>query len=111
MKKDRSNKTIDETGENVRRQNRYSSDGLSGKIICGECGRSYRRITTHKGDIVWRCAARVEKGDCKAEMIKQIDIDNKIMEVFEDKEAEKSYKLIDKIIISGKELNIVKRRV
>lgn len=44
-------------------------------------------------------------------MIKQIDIDNKIMEVFEDKEAEKSYKLIDKIIISGKELNIVKRRV
>ena len=44
-------------------------------------------------------------------MIKQIDIDNKIMEVFEDKEAGKSYKLIDKIIISGKELNIVKRRV
>lgn len=38
-----------------------SGNTLSGKIVCGTCGRNYRRITTHGGDVVWRCAGRVEK--------------------------------------------------
>ena len=49
-----------------RKSARYSSDGLSGLIVCGECDRNYRRITRKTEDghtIVWRCANRVEHGN------------------------------------------------
>ncbi len=36
--------------------------GESGLLICGECGCNYRRITRSSGEIVWRCANRVEHG-------------------------------------------------
>ena len=64
-------------GKTVRKNTRFSSnDSLSGKIQCGECGRNFRRITTHSGEIVWRCAGRVEKnGTCKARTVKQSEID------------------------------------
>jgi hypothetical protein len=42
---------------------RYSTARpLSGLAICGECGRKYRRYTRTNGEIVWRCANRVEHG-------------------------------------------------
>ena len=47
---------------------RYTSAyPLSGKIICGECGRVYRRITDRNSWVLWRCANRVEHGNsiCK----------------------------------------------
>lgn len=48
---------------NQRKTTRYSSQSvLSGLLICGECGRNYRRITRHSGEVVWRCANRVEHG-------------------------------------------------
>ena len=60
--KRRSNIAQNSHGKNVRKSSRFSSGStLSGKIICGICGRHYRRITTHRGDIIWRCAGRVEK--------------------------------------------------
>ena len=31
-------------------------------MVCAECGRNYRRITRPSGEIVWRCASRVEHG-------------------------------------------------
>lgn len=31
-------------------------------IVCGECGRNYRRISRPSGEVVWRCANRVEYG-------------------------------------------------
>ena len=67
-----------------RKNTRFSSnDSLSGKIQCGECGRNFRRITTHSGEIVWRCAGRVEKnGICKARTVKQSEIDTKLQEKF-----------------------------
>ena len=44
-------------------KSRYSStDALSGLLICGECGKTYRRITGRNGKITWRCANRVEHG-------------------------------------------------
>ncbi|HWS28776.1 MAG TPA: recombinase family protein [Clostridia bacterium] len=45
-----------------------STNMLSGLLICEECGNSYRRLTRRHGEIVWRCANRVEHGDriCKA---------------------------------------------
>lgn len=48
---------------NQRKTTRYNSQSvLSGLLVCGECGRSYRRITRPSGDVVWRCANRVEHG-------------------------------------------------
>jgi hypothetical protein len=31
----------------------------SGLLICAECGANYRRITRDSGEVVWRCANRV----------------------------------------------------
>ena len=77
----RSNVVLDERGKQIRKSTRHSSgNSLSGKIRCGECGRNFRRITTHSGEIVWRCAGRVEKnGTCKARTVKQSEIDEKIV--------------------------------
>jgi len=48
---------------NQRKATRYSSQSvLSGLLVCGECGRNYRRITRPSGEVVWRCANRVEHG-------------------------------------------------
>ena len=48
---------------NQRKATRYNSQSvLSGLFTCGECGRNYRRITRSSGDVVWRCANRVEHG-------------------------------------------------
>lgn len=43
---------------------------LTGKVICGECGHEYRRVTwarNGKKKIVWRCTERLENGvkNCK----------------------------------------------
>ena len=53
---------IDEdTGK--RKAARYSSQNvLSGILVCAECGANYRRITRPSGEVVWRCASRVEHG-------------------------------------------------
>lgn len=50
---------------------RYSSKyALSGKVICGECGAKYRRVTWSRNGnkkIVWRCTERLKNGtkNCK----------------------------------------------
>lgn len=81
---------------------------MSGKISCGECGKNYRRITTHSGEIVWRCAGRIEKkGNCKNETIKQSDIDEKLREKYGyDLSLQEIYKIVNSIIISDSEINI-----
>lgn len=46
-----------------RKATRYSSQSvLSGLLICAECEHNYRRITRPSGEVVWRCANRVEHG-------------------------------------------------
>lgn len=48
---------------NQRKATRYNSQSvLSGLLVCGECGHNYRRITRPFGEVVWRCASRVEHG-------------------------------------------------
>ena len=48
---------------NQRKTTRYNSQSvLSGLLVCGECRRNYRRITRPSGEVVWRCANRVEHG-------------------------------------------------
>ena len=50
---------------------RYSSKyALTGKVICGECGAKYRRVTWSRNGnkkIVWRCTERLKNGtkNCK----------------------------------------------
>lgn len=46
----------------------HSQNVLSGLLVCGECGRNYRRVQRASGEMVWRCANRVEHGSriCKA---------------------------------------------
>lgn len=54
---------------NKRKITRYSSQNvLSGLLVCAECGANYRRITTPSGEVVWRCANKVEHGKqiCKS---------------------------------------------
>lgn len=52
------------SGDGIQRKaTRYSSKNvLSGLLVCGECGADYRRITRPSGEVVWRCANRVEHG-------------------------------------------------
>lgn len=53
---------IDEDTEK-RKATRYNSQSvLSGLLVCAECNHNYRRITRPSGEIVWRCANRVEHG-------------------------------------------------
>lgn len=48
---------------NQRKATRYNSQSvLSGLLVCEECGHNYRRITRPSGEVVWRCANRVEHG-------------------------------------------------
>lgn len=54
---------------NKRKITRYSSQNvLSGLLVCAECGANYRRITKPSGEVVWRCANKVEHGKqiCKS---------------------------------------------
>ncbi|MDR0841455.1 MAG: recombinase family protein [Christensenellaceae bacterium] len=51
---------IDDNGRKTARYN--SQNVLSGLLVCGECGCTYRRITRPSGEVVWRCADKVESG-------------------------------------------------
>lgn len=62
-KNSRSNTQVNSEGSLQRKTTRYNSQNvLSGLLVCAECGSNYRRITRSNGEIVWRCADRVEKG-------------------------------------------------
>jgi len=81
-------------GDEGRKAARYSSQNvLSGLLVCGDCGRTYRRIARPNGEVVWRCADRVEKGkmaSCRNphtvsdEEIKRLICDELGMEQFDD---------------------------
>jgi hypothetical protein len=58
---DRRSRNDLDTGK--RKTARYSSSNvLGGLLVCAECGSSYRRVQRASGEIVWRCANRVEHG-------------------------------------------------
>lgn len=61
IEKEKRSNTDKDTGK--RKATRYSSQNvLSGLLVCSECGANYRRITRPSGEVVWRCANRVEHG-------------------------------------------------
>ena len=66
---------------------KYSSKyALTGKVICGECGAKYRRVTwsrNGKKKIVWRCTERLANGimNCKnSPTILEEDLHNAIID-------------------------------
>ena len=66
---------------------KYSSKyALTGKVICGECGAKYRRVTwsrNGKKKIVWRCTERLTNGimNCKnSPTILEEDLHNAIID-------------------------------
>ena len=78
---------------NQRKATRYNSQSvLSGLLVCGECGHNYRRITRPSGEVVWRCANRVEHGKryCKhspsipEKQIKDAICENLSIDVFDE---------------------------
>jgi len=61
----RSNQELNNDGSTQRKATRYNSKNvLSGLLVCAECGANYRRITRASGEVVWRCANRVERRSC-----------------------------------------------
>lgn len=61
----RSNQELHNNGSTQRKATRYNSQNvLSGLLVCAECGANYRRITRASGEVVWRCANRVERRIC-----------------------------------------------
>ena len=62
FKKMRSRCIFDEKGNKVIRHNQYRSKSIySNVLVCGYCGAPYRR-RTERGEIVYRCATRMDKG-------------------------------------------------
>ena len=63
---------------------------LTGKVICGECGAKYRRVTWSKygkKKIVWRCSERLANGtkNCKnSPTVLEEDIHNEILNNFQN---------------------------
>lgn len=70
---------------------KYSSKyALTGKVICGECGAKYRRVTWSRNGnkrIVWRCIERLTNGtqNCKnSPTIFEEDLHNAILDSLKD---------------------------
>ena len=72
----RSNQELNNDGSTQRKATRYNSKNvLSGLLVCSECGANYHRITRASGEVVWRCANRVEHRTCtKSPSIAEKDI-------------------------------------
>ena len=94
-----------EKGRRKRKVTRYNSQSvLSGLLVCAECNHNYRRITRPSGEIVWRCANRVEYGKkfCKhspsiaEEQIKNLICEKLDMRTFDEQKIKDR---IDTILI------------
>lgn len=99
-----------------RKSTRHSSNsGLSGKIRCTICGRNYRKITTNIGEIVWRCAGRVEKQSVKCiaptitteDLIPEINRAAKIADLHLDFLDE----AVDRIDVGGANITVITKDI
>ena len=114
-KDSRTNTQIISDGSTQRKTTRYSSQNvLSGLLVCAECGSNYRRITRPNGEVVWRCADRVEKGKqsiCKYspaitdDYIKDLICKELGLSVFDEQVVHS--KILQISIVSDREIDIV----
>jgi len=86
-----------------RKVTKYNSGNvLSGLLICEECGSPCRRVTRSGGEVVWRCANRVEhrKAYCKASVtvtdaaVKEFLCGSLDMPIFDEQVVRKSVESI-----------------
>lgn len=115
-KSSRSNLETTENGEVKRKSTRHSStSGLSGKIKCSICGRNYRRITTHSGEVVWRCAGRVEKQQvkCTAPTIYAEDLASAISRAarITDLHLDFLYEAVERIDVNGVQITVTMKEI
>ena len=76
--------------ENVRlttgkREMHRSNLGLNQRIVCSECGSTYRRFAKQEGDgeTDWRCRKRIQKGTpCLGRIVKEKDVKEAVIEAF-----------------------------
>ena len=107
-------------------KSKHSSQyALTGKVICGECGTVYRRVTWSRGEkkkIVWRCVERLTKGNrnCKnSPTILEDDLHNAILksirEMVSDTEsiAETVKNEIETVLSKGDNCNsqVIRRKI
>ena len=105
---------------------RYSSKyALTGKVICGECGAKYRRVTWSRNGnktIVWRCTERLKNGTktCKnSPTIYEEDLHNAIIDSLKevlpksDDIAKKVRDEIEAVIMKNDDNNpqVIKRKI
>lgn len=54
------------------------------KIVCGECGNTYRRFNAKGGQTSWRCKTRILKGTpCAGRIVKEEDVKQAVVEAFQ----------------------------
>ena len=107
-------------------KSKHSSQyALTGKVICGECGTAYRRVTWSRGGnkkIVWRCVERLVNGtkNCKnSPTIPEDDLHNAILksirEIVSDTDsiAETVKNEIETVLSKGDDCNpqVIKNKI
>ena len=55
---------------------------LNGKIICGDCGSTYRRCTSSNGQVVWRCRHDKENRPCDGRSIPEEKVKDAVVIAF-----------------------------
>lgn len=50
----------------------YGDYPFSSKVVCSHCGKTYGRVKYSYNDVVvWQCYSRINKEDCKGEIVKE----------------------------------------
>ena len=68
-----------------KREMHRSNLGLNQRILCSECGSTYRRFAKQDGDgeTDWRCRKRIQKGTpCLGRIVKEKDVKDAVVEAF-----------------------------
>ena len=67
-----------------KREMHRSNLGLNQRILCSECGSTYRRFQKNDGgDTDWRCRKRIQKGTpCLGRIVKEKDVKDAVVEAF-----------------------------
>lgn len=67
-----------------KREVHFGNLALNNRIVCSECGKTYKRIRAEKDENTsWRCRTRMQKGaPCKGRIVKEKVVQEAIVEAF-----------------------------
>ena len=100
---------LKEIDEVFSKRKKPSKSIFTGKIICGKCGKAFKRITTKKSH-AWNCSTFLTKGKetCKARAIPEDILKEKISEVLGTAEFDENAFLLSIDHIEVPEDNIIR---